>query len=565
MATTTRPRQTAALGALGALCALGLAGLALDPALGQESRTPGHGSGSGPGPGEVVGYAQADRGGASRVWRLPADQPYLYVPAFPAEFGGRLAAVEAGPEVGVALFQGPYFTARDQGCQPVLGTQAQPDLKWLGATARFAPAPPEQAGQAGQAHPPDTPPRDTPPPGGFGSMIVYRSVLGPPPGALLLERRPSIGVRCSNPVLGILYNRIFVPMAEAPAKERCFDLAENYPAPVEPFALDFLNSDRMVLLMPGDMSEQYGHIRHDIAVSLFERLSCRGPSMAAKSRVAAERDQRLNDAGFRARARSVRVSYLGGNAEAFLTPPEPAPPEAAPKLASPAPERPATPSRAAPAAEPAAEPAVRPAAAPASTPPPVPPDTAEAAFAAAPEPALEPVAAIASAPERPATIPALTAAPATAPVPSPKTETAVQARAKTLAEARGTGASRDETPAPAPLAEVLGDYKTAALAPGAAAGALGALSAVSPGGPSGARTFAYPVQDLYRLDHCLNWQSDCGKAAALAWCRARGFAEAVDWRVDEDIGAHFPTFVMGAKKVCALASCDGFKEITCAP
>lgn len=566
--------QTAALGLL---CLAGL-GLAASPAPGEEPRTPG--------PGEVIGYAEADRSGGSQAWSLPADQPYLYVPALPDHMGGRLAAVETGPEVGVALFQGPYFTSRDRGCQPVLGTGARPDLRWLGATARFAPAPPGQPDPAAA----EAPGAAGAPAGTFGSMIIYRSVLGPPPGALLLERRPTLGVRCANPVLGILYNRLFVPMAEAPAKARCFDLAENYPAPVEPFALDFLQSDRMVLLMPGDMSARYEPIRHNITVSLFEGLSCRGASMSVSSDVAAHRDLRLIEAKFRARARSIRVSYVDGNAEAFLVRREPPPVAAAPP--TPAPEPPVAPQLVrpsdppvesaaetpAPAPDPKpvlARPAVEPPAVePSAVEPPTDPaparegetpaeieETRQEAVAATPAPARE-EAASDLAPEAPAAQPIAAPSPEVSAeamaeadagaAPAPKVKPQTAARPAKIAPPAPQASQAPPAPAVQPLGEVLGEYKTATLSPGAASA------------PLEARTFAYPMQNLYRLNHCLNWQRDCGQAAAVAWCKAQGFAQAVDWRVEEDIGAYFPTFVLGEKKVCALATCDGFEEITCA-
>ena len=97
--------------------------------------------------------------------------------------------------------------------------------------------------------------------------------------------------------------------------------------------------------------------------------------------------------------------------------------------------------------------------------------------------------------------------------------------------------------------------------PAAKAGAFAAQASNS----GGTKTFAYPVQDLYRLNHCLYWQKDCGAAAAQTWCQAKGFATAVDWRIDESIGASFPTLVMGEKKICASADCDGFRSITCGP
>lgn len=83
--------------------------------------------------------------------------------------------------------------------------------------------------------------------------------------------------------------------------------------------------------------------------------------------------------------------------------------------------------------------------------------------------------------------------------------------------------------------------------------------------PSTARTFTFPVHEIYRLNLCLHWQRECGEPAAAAWCRARGYARVVDWAADPDIGADFPTVVLTGRRVCAESTCDGFKTITCAP
>ncbi len=80
----------------------------------------------------------------------------------------------------------------------------------------------------------------------------------------------------------------------------------------------------------------------------------------------------------------------------------------------------------------------------------------------------------------------------------------------------------------------------------------------------GSQTFQYPAHDIYRLNYCLNWGKDCGAPAAQAWCAAQGFDRASGFKIDENIGALFPTLVLGESRVCAKFVCDGFREITCA-
>ena len=78
------------------------------------------------------------------------------------------------------------------------------------------------------------------------------------------------------------------------------------------------------------------------------------------------------------------------------------------------------------------------------------------------------------------------------------------------------------------------------------------------------QTFAYPVHQVYRLNYCLTSKGDCGAPAARAWCKTQGFGKASTWKIDENIGALFPTVVLGENRICAQFVCDGFQEITCA-
>jgi hypothetical protein len=471
-----------------------------------------------PKPGQVVGYANADRSGAAQVWALPDDKPYLYVPSIPAHLGGALARVETGAEVSVALFQGPYFTARDQGCMPVLGAPGRPDMAWLGATAHFMPAPPGQPQPAAGATADSR----------YASMILFRADLGPPPGVLLLERRPTVGLHCTNPVHSTLYSRIFVPIAEAPTKTRCFELVGNYPSGGDSgagkaFALDFLGAERAVLLAPGDMAARYADIQHHVTVTLFDGLSCKGAPLTLNSRTDARGNLRLVQAGYRGSVRSVRLVYEGGNAKAFMATQETLAevPQAQPPAPEPAPAAPSVATSVATSHEDG--------------------NGTELNQSAAAAPAQTT--------EVPQTV-TVSAAPASVPTVAPPA--APKADGPSPAARPNSGVERLGVE---PLADGL--LRT----PAAKVAAFGAASTDA----GGTKTFAYPVQDLYRLNHCLYWQKDCGAAAAQAWCQAKGFATAVEWRIDKGIGTSFPTLVMGEKKICASAQCDGFRSITCGP
>ena len=77
------------------------------------------------------------------------------------------------------------------------------------------------------------------------------------------------------------------------------------------------------------------------------------------------------------------------------------------------------------------------------------------------------------------------------------------------------------------------------------------------------KRFANPMQDGYRLDWCLHWGRECGRPAANAWCVRKGYSYARSQIIARDIGARTPTRVMGDRKTCSDADCDGFAEIVC--
>ena len=73
-------------------------------------------------------------------------------------------------------------------------------------------------------------------------------------------------------------------------------------------------------------------------------------------------------------------------------------------------------------------------------------------------------------------------------------------------------------------------------------------------------TFKKPKYKGKRLDWCKTWATDCGEAAADAFCQYKGFDGAIDFVEAVDIGN---TKVIGTGQVCSDQSCDGFKKITC--
>ena len=81
--------------------------------------------------------------------------------------------------------------------------------------------------------------------------------------------------------------------------------------------------------------------------------------------------------------------------------------------------------------------------------------------------------------------------------------------------------------------------------------------------PSTRKVFRQPMFGGYRLDLCLDGASLCGKPAADAWCKEKGFNEATNHKEDPDIGGHSPTKVFRNGGICSKDSCDGFEIIEC--
>ncbi|MEE8213601.1 MAG: hypothetical protein V3R79_03355 [Alphaproteobacteria bacterium] len=470
-----------------------------------------------PGAREVTGYAGKARGGASKTWTLPEDQPYLFVPFVGNDVAGALVRVEVGRNVGVALFQRPFFVSRDVGCTPDLGTDARPHLKWLGPTARFEP---DSGRKQGDSASPD------PKTGGYASLIVFRKHLGPPPGILMLDRRRTMGSMCPNPIHKIFFNRLFVPVAAPPDAIRCLDLAGTYRIEgAADMILNFTFTDRAVFLMPSDLSEGYKPIKHRFTATLFDGLGCAGESVSFKSATSTLGDFRLDRHDFRDRARSIHISYESGALAPYIK-------RVAPAVAKIQPQVIARPETTAP--ETTAPETVQ-----AQAPEP------EAAQAPAPEPeAVQPIAA------QPEPVQPETTAPETT-APEPLTTAPAKAQITEVPTAPRKVPAAQTPPKPADLQVALPKIEPK-IVPQVRNLAMAT------------QTFQFPVHEIYRLNYCLKWGKDCGQPAAKAWCEAQGFRHASDWKVDKNIGALFPTIVMGDNRVCSQFVCDGFQEITCA-
>jgi hypothetical protein len=76
------------------------------------------------------------------------------------------------------------------------------------------------------------------------------------------------------------------------------------------------------------------------------------------------------------------------------------------------------------------------------------------------------------------------------------------------------------------------------------------------------RVFANPVWKEHRLDVCLQWATNCGKPAADAFCKAKGFTESMSDVPDLEPG-YATTRVIGTDQICDGNFCKGFQQIIC--
>ncbi|MGH6948135.1 MAG: hypothetical protein ACREDZ_12470, partial [Kiloniellales bacterium] len=282
-------------GALAALTMFGVSICALLPAGQARAQEPAVE------PGQAIGYAQPEFLGASQEWRLPPEKPFLAIASLEGAISS-LASIKLGADVGVALFEQRNFAVRDEGCQPAIGSAARPDLLWRGPTAHFEPAAAGNGEAQAQAHLPRR----------FASLLIYRRDQGPPPGVLLMDRLIGPTFGCSNPLHTTRYQRLFVPLPEAPARGHCVSLVER----------KMPRSDRVALLLPGDFDEAYSGLDHRFSIALFDGADCEGAWAIIPSYGQPDREFDLREVDFRDRARSVLVAYDGGVFDPLLDPPQ---------------------------------------------------------------------------------------------------------------------------------------------------------------------------------------------------------------------------------------------------
>ena len=82
-------------------------------------------------------------------------------------------------------------------------------------------------------------------------------------------------------------------------------------------------------------------------------------------------------------------------------------------------------------------------------------------------------------------------------------------------------------------------------------------------GPAVVRTFVRPRFGGLRLDWCKYWSRLCGRPAANAYCRYRGYRRALSFHKAVDIGRWTDTRLIGTGRICRGNFCDGFRYITC--
>jgi hypothetical protein len=558
-----------------------------------------------PGANEVTLFLGRDFSSPSRSWALPDGQPFLAVPYVGRDYAGIMAGAKVGAEVGVVLFEGPFFQAADQTCDYQLGSAQAPDLWWLSPKTRVLPAGAEAG--AVNADVSATP---------AASLIVYRRALGPPPGALLLERTRTIDWNCDKPTKARTYKRLFVPIPQAPHTLGCFNMAASLTSPErEQVSLDFTAASELALLLPADAGGHYGVVEHRLSATLYDAENCEGASVAVAHPQSEGRHFDLRDLGFNRKARSLLLSYDGGAYDDYLPPlsqrPEapaveiakaPAAETAAPEPVEEAPSTSLTATlaeqegaalAAAPAAETAApEPTAEEPSASLTATLAEQEDTAAAAPAAetaAPEPAAEEPSASLTATLAEQEGAAAAAPAAESAAPEPTAEEPSASLTATLAEQEGAAAAEPPEPEPlepeptsAPstsLTKTLAEQEGAAATDAASLSVGGDIAGEDPEAPEtvlllpaqgtpettdSSRTFQFPLVQGYRLSACKFGKEDCGEPAANAWCQGQGFQRAADWKIDENVGSLFPTLAIGDFQLCADFVCDSFEEITCA-
>ncbi|MGF1592982.1 MAG: hypothetical protein ACFCUW_06870 [Kiloniellaceae bacterium] len=248
--------------------------------------------------------------GESKTLTLAPDQPYAAIPFVGDELNEKIASLRADPQVGVILFQRPYFASRDDACGPNVGTHEDADAWWLGLTADFEP--PYATDQAYEtAETAD---------GDYSSVIAYRRDVGPPPGFLLLERRSYYNRACERSADQSYFNRIVIPVPNPPQREACTDLsAPSRAHGAGPDAPRFDRVTEAYALLPQAFSRGYQGGDHRFILTVFDGPGCSGASITLPGiKDGRPANYRLSEFDFDRRARSVSIRYQRGPLDRYL-------------------------------------------------------------------------------------------------------------------------------------------------------------------------------------------------------------------------------------------------------
>jgi hypothetical protein len=152
----------------------------------------------------------------------------------------------------------------------------------------------------------------------------------------------------------------------------------------------------------------------------------------------------------------------------------------------------------------------------------------------------------------------------TAPVPQPKPVATAKAETSTEPE---QPAAPDMAAIPEPAAKPEATKDIASIAPAAAEPETATAAPAASDGPASSaapNVFERPMYNGRRLAWCEQFDASCGRPAADAFCKTKGFQRATDFVQDAHIGDVSPTRSIGSGAVCDQVPCDGFKLIACA-
>lgn len=259
---------------------------------------------------EVTFFTGPGFTGSSKTLTLAPDQPYAAIPYVGDELNERIASLRLGPEVGVILFQRPYFASSDDACGPNLGTTENPGAWWLGRTADFVPPfATDEAYEAAETADDD-----------YSSVIAFRRAYGPPPGFLLMERRSYYNRACERSSEQAYFHRLFVPVPNPPQREACLDLATPPSAPgAGGDAPRFTRITEAYALYPEAYSSSYGPVDHRFVLTLYDGPGCSGTSLVLSSlENGRPASYRLSAFDFDRRVRSVSIRYQRGPLDRYM-------------------------------------------------------------------------------------------------------------------------------------------------------------------------------------------------------------------------------------------------------